>query len=185
MDIREQIIQKVMRSLEGRVDPEISDIIQDVAVILGHADLKTTQIYCYISQKNVKTAYDKYAAQETGHFLLRLYSRSFCCAKKQKGREGEFQANIELNTKLGEKANLHGENTYDSTNKVSKIIGINKNSFASAQFIAEAPCNQDPTCRSGYGFHNVGVIGGFLYLDNDYKLKFIDSRGAVHTIVME
>lgn len=35
--------------------------IQDVAAILGHADLKTTQIYCYISQKNVKTAYNKYA----------------------------------------------------------------------------------------------------------------------------
>lgn len=36
--------------------------IQDVAAILGHADLKTTQIYCYISQSNVKTAYNKYAA---------------------------------------------------------------------------------------------------------------------------
>ncbi len=36
--------------------------IQDVAAILGHADLKTTQIYCYISQSNVKTAYAKYAA---------------------------------------------------------------------------------------------------------------------------
>lgn len=36
--------------------------IQDVAAILGHADLKTTQIYCYISQANVKTAYCKYAA---------------------------------------------------------------------------------------------------------------------------
>lgn len=36
--------------------------IQDVATILGHADLKTTQIYCYISQKNVKAAYSKYAA---------------------------------------------------------------------------------------------------------------------------
>ena len=36
--------------------------IQDVAAILGHADLKTTQIYCYISQQNVKTAYRKYAA---------------------------------------------------------------------------------------------------------------------------
>ena len=36
--------------------------IQDVASILGHADLKTTQIYCYISQANVKAAYCKYAA---------------------------------------------------------------------------------------------------------------------------
>lgn len=36
--------------------------IQDVAAILGHADLKTTQIYCFISQANVKAAYQKYAA---------------------------------------------------------------------------------------------------------------------------
>jgi site-specific recombinase XerD len=36
--------------------------IQDVAKILGHADLKTTQIYCFISQKNVKVAYQRYAA---------------------------------------------------------------------------------------------------------------------------
>lgn len=35
--------------------------IQDVATILGHADLKTTQIYCFISQANVKTAYCKFA----------------------------------------------------------------------------------------------------------------------------
>lgn len=34
--------------------------IQDVAIILGHADLKTTQIYCYISQKNVENSYRKY-----------------------------------------------------------------------------------------------------------------------------
>lgn len=36
--------------------------IQDVAQILGHADLKTTQVYCYISQKNVQAAYRKFVA---------------------------------------------------------------------------------------------------------------------------
>ena len=36
--------------------------IQDVAAILGHSDLKTTQIYCYTNQANVRAAYQKYAA---------------------------------------------------------------------------------------------------------------------------
>nr|WP_103242013.1 site-specific tyrosine recombinase/integron integrase [Acetatifactor muris] len=36
--------------------------IQDVATILGHADLKTTQVYCYISQKNVQNSYRKFAS---------------------------------------------------------------------------------------------------------------------------
>lgn len=36
--------------------------IQDVAAILGHADLKTTQVYCYISQANVRAAYCRFAA---------------------------------------------------------------------------------------------------------------------------
>lgn len=36
--------------------------LQDVASILGHESVSTTQIYCYISQANVKAAYNKYAA---------------------------------------------------------------------------------------------------------------------------
>lgn len=35
--------------------------IQDVAAVLGHADLKTTQVYCYISQSNVRASYNKYS----------------------------------------------------------------------------------------------------------------------------
>ena len=34
--------------------------IQDVATILGHEDIKTTQIYCHISQQNVRHTHQKY-----------------------------------------------------------------------------------------------------------------------------
>lgn len=36
--------------------------IQDVANVLGHEDIKTTQIYCYISQENVRMSHKKYAS---------------------------------------------------------------------------------------------------------------------------
>ena len=34
--------------------------IQNVAAILGHEDIKTTQIYCFISQQNVQASHHKY-----------------------------------------------------------------------------------------------------------------------------
>lgn len=33
LDIREQIVQKVMQTLKGRIDAETADMIQDVLVI--------------------------------------------------------------------------------------------------------------------------------------------------------
>ena len=55
MDIRAGIIQQVIDAIRGRVDEE-------AAAVLGHTDLRNTQIYCYISQTHVKSAYRKYAA---------------------------------------------------------------------------------------------------------------------------
>ena len=120
---------------------------------------------------------------------LRNMGRSFCCTRKyQKGRKwrkSESKGRNLLNTDLSEKANLSGENRYDSTNLVSKVVGVDKDSFAYAQFVAESQNKADSTSRAGYGFHNDGITGGFLYLDNDHKLKFIDVFGEVHVIVME
>lgn len=36
--------------------------LQDVQVILGHEDIRTTQVYVYTNQRNVKNAHEKYAA---------------------------------------------------------------------------------------------------------------------------
>ena len=120
---------------------------------------------------------------------LRDTGRSFCCTRKyRKGRKrkkSERKSGNLLNTDLSEKANLSGENRYDSTNLVSKIVGVNKDSFVHAQFVAESQNKADSTSRAGYGFHNDGITGGFLYLDNDHKLKFIDAFGGVHVIIME
>lgn len=35
--------------------------IQDVAAILGHEDIRTTQIYCFVSDRNVKHSYQRFA----------------------------------------------------------------------------------------------------------------------------
>lgn len=120
---------------------------------------------------------------------LRNTGRSFCCTRKyrkgRKRRESESKGGNLLNTDLSAKANLSGENRYDSTNLVSKVVGVNKDSFVHAQFVAESQNKADSTSRAGYGFHNDGITGGFLYLDNDHRLKFIDSRGNIGVIVME
>lgn len=36
--------------------------LQDVQRILGHEDIRTTQVYVYVQQRNVKNTYDRYAA---------------------------------------------------------------------------------------------------------------------------
>lgn len=36
--------------------------LQDVQMILGHEDIRTTQVYVYTNQRNVKNAHEKYAA---------------------------------------------------------------------------------------------------------------------------
>lgn len=90
-----------------------------------------------------------------------------------------------LNTDLAGKADLSAENRFNSSNTVSKIVGVNKDSFVHAQFVAESQNKWEPTSRAGYGFHNDSITGGFLYLDNDHRLKFIDSRGNISVIVME
>lgn len=36
--------------------------LQDVQRILGHEDIRTTQVYVYTDSKSIKNTYDKYAA---------------------------------------------------------------------------------------------------------------------------
>lgn len=107
--------------------------------------------------------------------------KCFCSGKNIK-----FCGFYPLNTDMSGKANLIGENRfYNGTITVNKSVGVNSSSFVNAQFVAESPNKVEPGSRAGYGFHNDNVTSGFLYLDNDHRLKFIDAFGGVHVIVME
>ena len=40
----------------------------------------------------------------------------------------------------------------------------------------------NPNARAGYGFHNHGNNGIFLYLDSDGTLKYINNMGGIYQI---
>lgn len=58
-DIKDAYPHKFRRTLATNLLDKGMNI-QNVAEILGHADLKTTQIYCYMNRENVRNSYNKY-----------------------------------------------------------------------------------------------------------------------------
>ena len=62
---------------------------------------------------------------------------------------------------------------------VTKDVVPGTAAYANAQFVSQ---KAGANARAGYGFHNMGVNGGFLYLDHDTTLKFVLNDGQVRTI---
>lgn len=62
--------------------------------------------------------------------------------------------------------------------------GVNQNSFSAAPICANAATTQNETLRSGYGFHNFGTNGMFLYLDTDGRLKTISNSGTARVLAI-
>lgn len=62
--------------------------------------------------------------------------------------------------------------------------GVNQNSFSAAPICANAATAQNETLRSGYGFHNFGTNGMFLYLDTDGRLKTISNAGTARVLAI-
>lgn len=62
---------------------------------------------------------------------------------------------------------------------VTKDVVPGTAAYANAQFVSQ---KSGANARAGYGFHNMGVNGGFLYLDHDTTLKFVLNDGQVRTI---
>lgn len=64
----------------------------------------------------------------------------------------------------------------------NSAVGVNKEAFNLAPFVSNASANTDETMRAGYGFHNAGKNGSFLYLDIDGRLRTIDNMGTALTL---
>ena len=68
------------------------------------------------------------------------------------------------------------------TSNKDSAVGVDRSAFNLAPFVSNAAANTNETMRAGYGFHNAGVNGTFLYLDTDYRLRTIDNMGVALTL---
>lgn len=80
---------------------------------------------------------------------------------------------------------------FNGQRKITRIVSDESHSIApsgtafdSAQFQAYANYAQDPSKRAGYGFHNHGLNGVFLFLDHDGRLKTAHANsGDITTLI--
>ena len=69
------------------------------------------------------------------------------------------------------------------TSNGDTACGLDNTSYNSAPFIAQANYYGNNNLRAGYGFHNQGVNGIFLYLDIDAYLKHVNNDGEIYKVV--
>ena len=87
-----------------------------------------------------------------------------------------------LNGNLQNKANLNGANIFTDTLLVVSEKSLQSNNYFTGQFVSNAETQINPNARAGYGFHNHGNNGIFLYLDIDGTLKYINNMGGIYQI---
>lgn len=87
-----------------------------------------------------------------------------------------------LNGNLQNKANLNEVNTFTDTLIVVSEKSLQSNNYFTGQFVSNAEMQINPNARAGYGFHNHGNNGIFLYLDSDGTLKYINNMGGIYQI---
>lgn len=101
----------------------------------------------------------------------------------QRGKTKKKMKRISLlNGNLQNKANLNGANIFTDTLLVVSEKSLQSNNYFTGQFVSNAETQINPNARAGYGFHNHGNNGIFLYLDIDGTLKYIDVGGVIHQI---
>jgi len=57
-----------------------------------------------------------------------------------------------------------------------------QSSYVAGPFVSNAEVQINPNARAGYGFHNHGSNGIYLYLELDGTLRFMDSFGNVYQV---
>ena len=103
--------------------------------------------------------------------------------------DNRYYTESEINSKLGSYAPLSGATfsgniNIKTLNTVSKdSIGIGSNSYSTAQIVLNANTASDSTKRAGIGFHNNGVIGAFLWLENNGKLRKTNNSNNTVTMI--
>lgn len=88
----------------------------------------------------------------------------------------------EINSNLLQKADLNSANVFTDTLSVINMKDLLQSSYVAGPFVSNAEVQINPNARAGYGFHNHGSNGIYLYLELDGTLRFMDSFGNVYQV---
>lgn len=86
---------------------------------------------------------------------------------------------------IEKKVSKNGLSEINGRISVFSEVQPNDTSVYSAQIVSVAKSEYPEGSVSGYGFYNEGAVGGFLYLQDDGKLYFVNTGGSRFRISLE
>lgn len=84
-----------------------------------------------------------------------------------------------------DKADKGNPNVFSAHQVFASTVGVNPDSWKTAQVISRAPYSTVPQSRAMYAFENTGSNAGVLYLNIDGKLNWEASDGTHKVISWE
>lgn len=102
---------------------------------------------------------------------------------------GAFEKNASVEGTIAneteKKVPKNGVSEINGRISVFSEVQPNDTSVYSAQIVSVAKSEYPEGSVSGYGFYNEGAVGGFLYLQDDGKLYFVNTGGSRFRISLE
>lgn len=155
---------------DSAIDPESENAVQNKVIAAALETLRDKATFERLGMVRFTDA-TTVTDQNSGYALSAI--------EKNASVEGTIANEIE------KKVPKNGVSEINGRISVFSEVQPNDTSVYSAQIVSVAKSEYPEGSVSGYGFYNEGAVGGFLYLQDDGKLYFVNTGGSRFRISLE